>query len=282
MRTMLRAIALYLALSLPAAAQQIYPVKNWYWVVFDSSFGTTVWNGDTGAFVSNTDAAYETWLTAISTTPFAQTQALASPVASVTNNGNGHPRITLLNPIAGINAWGTGTLKTIFGTCSANATGNFAITQVTSSQVDLNTVTFDSTCGAGGTIGAASTINTSAQLNSLINSYVLTCYFQNNPSSNTQTSAANILLTSPAPRLQIITLSTTSKNVQMPQANLFTSCFPIGWPVVINNPGSNAFAVTDFGAMSTLAASVAAGTTWEFYLTGNASQQGTWKAVQVQ
>lgn len=280
MRMMLRAVALCLALSLPAAAQ-FYPT-SWYWVVQDQMPTVQVWNGSTGAFVSNTDATYEAWLTSIANSPFSQAYALASPVCAVTNNGNGHPRITLCNSVITGYGWGSGVVKTIFGTCSTNATGNFVVTQIAVNQVDLNSVTFDSTCGVGGTIGAATTIVTAASLNSFINSYVLNCYFQNSASANTQTSAANILLTNPAARLQVITMSTTGKNVQMPQANLFTSCFPVGWPVIINNPGTNAFAVTDFGAMNTLAASVAAGTTWEFYLTGNASQLGTWKAVQVQ
>lgn len=279
MKTFYRAIALYLALLLPASAQQIYPTKNWYWVVFDSSFTTTVWNGDTGAFVSNTDAAYETWLTAISISPFAQTLALASPIASITNNGNGHPRITLTNPIINGYGWSTGVVKTIFGTCSANATGSFVMTQVALNQLDLNTVTFDSACGAGGTIGAATTIDTAAHLNSFINSYVLTCYFQNNGSANTQSSSANIVLSNPAARLQVITLTTTGKNVQMPQANLFGSCFPIGWPVTIVNAGSNAFAVTDFGAMNTLISAVAPGEAWRLYPTALSNQQGTWEPL---
>lgn len=276
----LTAFMLWLALSLPSSAQ-FYPT-SWYWVVNDSMPTVQVWNGATGAFVSNTNGAYETWLTAISTSPFSQAFSLASPICAVTNNGNAKPRITLCNSIINNFGWGTGAVKTIFGTCSTNATGSLAITQVSANQVDLNGAVFDSSCGVGGVIGSATAIDTAANLNSFINSFVLPCYFQNSASANTQTSAANIVLSNPAARLQVITMSTTGKNVQMPQANLFTSCFPVGWPVVVNNPGTNAFAVTDFGAMSTLAASVAAGTTWEFYLTGNASQQGTWKAVQVQ
>lgn len=271
---------LWLALTLPSGAQ-FFPT-SWYWIVNDSMPTVQVWNGRTGAFVSNTDATYESFLTTIATSPVSQAFSLASPICAITNNGNAHPRITLCNSIINNFGWNTGVVKTIFGTCSTNATGSLAITQVAINQVDLNGVLFDSACGVGGVIGAATVIDTAANLNIFVNSYGLTCYFQNSASANVQTSAANILLTNPAARFQSITMSTTGKSVQMPQANLFTSCFPVGWPVVINNPSTNAFAVTDFGAMSTLAASVTTNTTWEFYLTGNASQQGTWKAVQVQ
>lgn len=282
---MIRAVVALLALLaalLPALAQ-VYPF-TWYWVVGDTLPSSQVWNGATGAFVSNTDATYEAWLTALANGQLqSQGIGIASPICNVTNNGN--DRITLCNSINNGNGWATNQFKTVFGVGGVpGVNGNWAINNANAvpPQVDLQGSTFTGAYTSGGVIGAGTYITTNAQLLTMINSYALSCYLQNAASSNTQTSAANILLTNPAPRLQIITMSTTGKNVQMPQANLFASCFPIGWPVVINNPGSNAFAVTDFGAMNTLAASVAAGTTWEFYLTGNASQQGTWKAVQVQ
>jgi hypothetical protein len=84
--------------------------------------------------------------------------------------------------------------------------------------------------------------------------------------------------TSPSSNLIASIMDVTSNNstykLQMPSATEASN----GQTVLFNNPGVNTFTVTD--TLGTTILSAAPGTTWQLYLTDNATAAGTWRAFQ--
>jgi hypothetical protein len=238
----LRRFVLALALLFPQVAlAQIYPT-SWYFSVTDSTPSTTVWNTATGAFVSNTGGAYQTWLSAI-VGQVGSGAGLASPISNVTNNGSGLVRITVANPFFVGSNWRTGQYKTVFGVGGATgANGVCLLTVISSTQVDCQGSTFGGTYTSGGTIGAGPVIDTAANLNILINQYNLSQVSQ--LSTIPLTILATATLSNPVYTTQFVTIAAGAQTVTMPQANLFGS-IPIGYQIKFHSTGPSIWTLKD-------------------------------------
>ena len=95
---------------------------------------------------------------------------------------------------------------------------------------------------------------------------------------NTASSASNITLTNPMNNVQNITLTTTSKKLILPAMNATAS--PVaGGTIVVNNVGSNTFAVDAADGTTAVAASVAAGQSVTILVTSNATSNGAFTVL---
>ena len=77
-----------------------------------------------------------------------------------------------------------------------------------------------------------------------------------------------------ATRIMDVTPSTSGVSIRLPAANKTST----GNTILFNNRGASTFTVRD--SAGTQIVTVAAGTLWQVYLTGNATAAGTWQSLQ--
>lgn len=137
---------------------------DWYYTALDSTPATQVWESKSGAFVSNTSAAYKTFLAALLVDPVHRGYVVS--VTGAADNGSGLIRLTLSFVPGG---WTTGQYKTVdavAGTTEAN--GAWAITVIDSTTVDLQGSAFVHAYTSGGLIGSGDVVATVAGVYAII------------------------------------------------------------------------------------------------------------------
>lgn len=93
--------------------------------------------------------------------------------------------------------------------------------------------------------------------------------------ANAQSSSANITLTAPAKNIQLITLTTTGKNLILPAMNITQSPVVGGTPLTVYNAGTNSFSVVAQDGTTAIVSGLLTGQFVNLYLTNAATANGT-------
>lgn len=196
----------------------IFDVRKWYWIVNDTTPGTTVFSSASYSFVANNDATYLTWL-AEPNAGGAGDKGSGYTINSAVDNGSGKTRISVDSTA----------LLTTGERFNFGVNGNQQITVIDPTTIDLLGLNFSSYVAVAGFTGA-SIIDTAAHLYGYINSFNLPTYER---ATNVQSSSSDITLTNPVATIQDITLTGAASKVIMPPIAVGSP--PIGKPVTINN-----------------------------------------------
>jgi hypothetical protein len=286
-------------LSAPAHAQAPTPTA-YYWQVADTSPTMFVWETTSGAFVANTSAAYQAWLTQQS-----QLSPAIAPAATVcgVNNNSFTVQLKLCNPTL-MGGWATGQIKTVFGVGGVpGANGTFPITvdDISNGLVSLQGAGYSGAWTSGGIIGAAPTMTTSVQLWAVIDKYnrafyaaeqgclyafLAGCSVDRNlsvtgsPPSCTGSGPSTCTLVNPAYPVYFLGALGATTAIYLPQANLFGSP-PLGMPIVFFNGSGVAGTIYDHGGPGGMPApaplvTFTSSQTVTVYLYDNGSPYGSW------
>lgn len=254
-----------------AQAQQCTNTLNYgYYVVGDTNPGSQVFlsTQTSAAFVANSDATFQTWLTS-------GFGCLASTITSTADNGAGLIRVTVPNATGFI----TGQYWVISGTSTA-ADGKWQITSISSTTFDLVGSTWDGNAASTGSVYGPGYFGSATALYAAINSAALSYFNLVGPSYyNVNGSAVDVTLTDPAATLVLARFTGGGLSLILPPANTPTST-PIGVPYMVNGDFSGAtFTLKDAsgGAVGTIRPGDLA-ITW---LTSNATAAGTRQGVTI-
>lgn len=211
-------------------APSVFNDADWYWVVGDHNPTTEVYSTASNAYVANNAAAFLTWLSA--PTHWGTRREITNAV----DDGTGKVRLT--TDSSGMQTGQVWNINEVGGTTEAN--GNFVITVINATTIDLDTVSFVHAYTSGGFIQGPTIIDTNANLYERIDS-IARSKFKN--SYATYSTGSNIVLTNPPPTLVEVTAS-ANINLTLPAMNTVNS-LPVGWPFEIRSlTSSGAFTVT--------------------------------------
>lgn len=237
------ALGLVLALPIPAYAQ--FDLLHAYFIALDTSPTTQVFNAETGAFVAFSDATYNTWLTNGDTTGYTITYASISAAS----NAAGLARLTV-NTTA---AFQTGQKWHVSGTGGVYD-GNWTLTVIDATHVDLQSSTF-TTSVTSGSISGPSVSNTLAALWPQFDSYAQSAP---RPGYAALTGAGPIAMTNPTSSVATATSMARFTSIlasddlaNMPNANSPNS-IPKGIPFYLFNANSTALTVRAQDGTTTL------------------------------
>lgn len=239
-------------------------ITSVYWVVGDTNPTTSVYDPARG-YVTNSDATFLTWLASAGACP-----VTGGAISAAVTNG-GLVKLTVAS---------TANLQTsqewrVYGTDSAVYDGNWVITVNDATHVTLQGSTF-SVNVTGGAIYGPQVIATNAALMTNVNSYnalvARTGY-------NSITSAVNVVLTNPMAQFQLVSISTTGKNVKLPVANV-VGAPPIGAVTRFFNNGSISFQI-NLSDATLLYNPINTNDFTDLILVDNTTAVGTWRALPV-
>lgn len=237
---------------------------DWYWIVNDTNPTTQVWSTASNAYVANTAAAFLTWLSANNSQ--ANPPGSAFPIHGMANNGVGLIRVQLGSTAA----LQTGQQFNVSGqTGQAAATGNWVITVIDATHIDLQASTFNAgdPWVTGGMVQGASIIDTSLNLSVAFNTVTLASW---TVSQVSQSSATNIQLTNPCPAFNSCSISAAGHSVILPQMNT-PSGVPEGQLITVRNDGtfSIPFGVKEYPGSGSDLVLLYPGVSATFYITNN-------------
>lgn len=236
----------------------VFDVRKWYWIVNDTTPGTTVFSSASYSFVANNDATFLAWL--------------ADPVAGGAGDvGSGYTILTATNSAGNTRITVDSTaLLTTGERFNFGVNGNQQITVVNATTIDLLGLPFASYVAVTGFTGA-SIIDTAAHLYGYINSFNLPTYER---STNTQSSASNITLTNPVATIQDITLTGAANKLIMPPIAVGSP--PIGKPITINNRANDRTIGVYANDGTTLITNVDRGGSASIAVKNNTTTNGQW------
>ena len=253
-----------LFVSHPVAAQAPYNILNWYWIVGDSSPTSRVFSSASGTSVVNSDATYLTWLTAtVGANPN------GGPITGATNNGSGAIRITI-GGTANFQTNQEWNISGVIGTTEAN--GNWPITVVDGTHIDLQGSTFSNAYASGGIVSGPSIIDTQVHLYAQFDLYAQSII---RPGYKSYSTTGPVTITNPVAWFTSMEASTTPIMI-MPQANLPSSP-PLGYPLVIYNADETTPLTINLSDTSTTIAGIGPALTAILIPVANTSTNGTWE-----
>lgn len=281
MKSLARLLAAFLFVAVTAsnAVAQTYPTY-WYWQVADTNPTTQVWEATSGAFVSNTSTNFTTWLTAVAAQS-ARFGGLAQTICNVTDNGSGHPRISVACPgNPGFPSGVTGQTKTITGVGGATGVNGAAVaTFVDQFTVDMLTETFGGTYTSGGVIGSGAPMDTATNMYAAINRYNVEQWSSGQANYTIPSITSTTVLTNPVSPVVIVDIGIGAQTINMPQANLFGG-LPMGVPISFANFQSTS-PWTLLDSSNTSLATVPVGYNLVVILTANNSTHGGYSVTLV-
>lgn len=276
LKTLVRVALLAAAFCLPGlpAQAQVFPT-NWYWVVADTNPTTQVFQSSSGTFVSNTTAAYNTWLANCNAGGYDPLCAgLTAAITGAADNGSGLCRLTTSVP----GNWNTGDIKTVEGIVGAtNCNGAWTITVVNPTTIDLQSSAISGqTYTSGGVIGSGPPSSTAAALYQGINNYNVG-QWNNSSGSFTSSTLASTTLTNPVRPFITITYSAGNATLTMPKQDLFGS-IPLGIPITVlfNGSGANHLTIYEADGSTIIGIVYGAGDEITFTPTFNTTTNGGW------
>ncbi len=274
MRKFLLAVAAYISLLAPAAAQT-FP-SDWYWQVGDTNPTTQVWKSVSGQMVVDTTSSFTTFLTSCATS----CPGLAATVTGVADNGSGACRLTVISVPGN---WATSQTKwvaSISGATGCNSTSNtntaWTITVIDSTHVDLQGSTFGGVYTSGGVIGTGTLIDTLANLNALFNGFSVSQWPSNSVGSTTVSGSTNNL-TNPMTAL-IIGNRSGASIINLPPMG-FPNSPPINQPITIIQAGSGVLTINAQDGSSLVASLLGTNDVLVLVPTGNSSLNGSWRVI---
>jgi hypothetical protein len=246
-----------------------YNVSNWMWIVGDTSPTTQVYSSAAGGMIANNSAAFLTWLTG-------RAAAIAIgdhdgyAIGGATDNGSGLIRLTVTTTARMQNnqRWA------IAGSGSANVDGNWPITVVNATQIDLQgSNSAYASAVTGGYVLGATFIDTMANLTSVLNRAAFTRFQE---ATKSFTSAVDVALDNPLAATSLINITAAGKSVTLPAMNAVNSV-PVGIPFVMVNTGAFAFTLKD--KSGTALGELAPQASWQLINTTNATIAGAFQTI---
>jgi hypothetical protein len=246
-----------------------YNVSDWMWIVGNTSPTTQVYSSAAGGMIANNSAAFLTWLSG-------RAAAIAIgdhdgyAIGGATDNGSGLIRLTVTTTARMQNnqRWA------VAASGSANVDGNWPITVVNATQIDLQGSN-SAYAGAvtGGYVLGATFIDTMANLTSVLNRAAFTRFQE---ATKSFTSAVDLALDNPLAATSLINITAAGKSVTLPAMNAVNSV-PVGIPFVMVNTGAFAFTLKDkFG---TALGELAPQASWQLINTTNATIAGAFQTI---
>src|SRR5258708_1259035 len=238
-----------------------FVISDWYWIVNDTNPTTQVYSTASGTMVSNTAAAYFTWL---NNGNFGSGRIITNAI----NNNSGRIRLTV-NSTAGIQTGQYFNISGIVGTTEAN--GNKQITIIDSTTIDLNNVSFVTPYASGGLLQGPTIIDTAANLAIALNQAAVVTYVSG---ASVLSASSDITLTNPLPQRTIITLTGAASKIILPAMNASNSV-PLGTPFYIALPDASKIGNIYLNDGVSLVRTVLPGSLCDLTLTDNSTQNGT-------
>lgn len=246
-----------------------YNVSDWMWIVGDTNPTTQVYSSAAGGMIANNSAAFLTWLSG-------RAGAIAIgdhdgySIGAAADNGSGLIRLTVTTTAR----MQTGQRWAVAGSGSANVDGNWPITIVNATQIDLQgSNSAWASAVTGGYVLGATFIDTMANLTSVLNRAAFTRFQE---ATKSFTSAVDLALDNPLAATSLISMTASGKSVTLPAMNAVNSV-PVGVPFSIVNTGAFAFTLKD-KAGSTLG-EFAPEASWQLTNTTNATAAGSFQTI---
>ncbi len=246
-----------------------YNVSDWMWIVGDTSPTTQVYSSAAGGMIANNSAAFLTWLNG-------RAAAIAIgdhdgyAIGGATDNGSGLIRLTVTTTARMQNnqRWA------VAGSGSANVDGNWPITIVNGTQIDLQGSN-SAHAGAvtGGYVLGATFIDTMANLTAVLNRAAFTRFQE---ATKSFTSAVDLALDNPLAATSLINMTAAGKSVTLPAINAVNSV-PVGIPFVMVNTGAFTFTLKD--KAGTALGELAPQASWQLTNTTNATIAGAFQTI---
>jgi hypothetical protein len=246
-----------------------YNIGDWMWIVGDTNPTTQVYSSAAGGMIANNSAAFLTWLSG-------RAAAIAIgdhdgyAIGGATDNGSGLIRLTVTTTARMQNnqRWA------VAGSGSANVDGNWPITVVNATQIDLQGSN-SAYAGAvtGGYVLGATFIDTMANLTSVLNRAAFTRFQE---ATKSFTSAVDLALDNPLAATSLINMTAAGKAVTLPAMNAVNSV-PVGIPFVMVNTGGFTFTLKD--KAGTALGELAPQASWQLINTTNATIGGAFQTI---
>jgi hypothetical protein len=246
-----------------------YNVSDWMWIVGNTSPTTQVYSSAAGGMIANNSAAFLTWLSG-------RAAAIAIgdhdgyAIGGATDNGSGLIRLTVTTTARMQNnqRWA------VAASGSANVEGNWPITVINATQIDLQGSN-SAHAGAvtGGYVLGATFIDTMANLTSVLNRAAFTRFQE---ATKSFTSAVDLALDNPLAATSLINITAAGKSVTLPAMNAVNSV-PVGIPFVMVNTGAFAFTLKD--KSGTALGELAPQASWQLINTTNATIAGAFQTI---
>jgi hypothetical protein len=246
-----------------------YNVSDWMWIVGDTNPTTQVYSSAAGGMIANNSAAFLTWLSG-------RAGAIAIgdhdgySIGAAADNGSGLIRLTVTTTAR----MQTGQRWAVAGSGSANVDGNWPITIVNATQIDLQgSNSAWASAVTGGYVLGATFIDTMANLTAVLNRAAFTRFQE---ATKSFSSAVDLALDNPLAATSLISMTAAGKSVTLPAMNAVNSV-PVGVPFSIVNTGAFAFTLKD-KAGSTLG-EFAPEASWQLTNTSNATAAGSFQTI---
>jgi hypothetical protein len=246
-----------------------YNVSDWMWIVGDTNPTTQVYSSAAGGMIANNSAAFLTWHSG-------RAAAIAIgdhdgyAIGGATDNGSGLIRliVTTTARMQNNQRWA------VAGSGSANVDGNWPITVVNATQIDLQGSN-SAYAGAvtGGYVLGATFIDTMANLTSVLNRAAFTRFQE---ATKSFTSAVDLALDNPLAATSLINITAAGKSVTLPAMNAVNSV-PVGIPFVMVNTGAFTFTLKD--KAGTALGELAPQASWQLTNTTNATIAGAFQTI---
>lgn len=219
----------------------MYNVFDWYWLVGDTNPTTQVYSSKSNAYVANTSAQYLAWLLDPNVGGASGSGSAFSITNAVSGTG-GKIRLTIFPSTSTMQTNQQWNVSSVLGTVEAN--GNWLITIIDSTHIELQGSTFVNPYNAGGLLTGATEIDTDAHLRRVINTAAAETITQTGSNAaSTQTSGVDITLTNPPPLYIGVSMTANGKKLILPPMNAPQSLAK-GQVMVVENTGSFDFTIT--------------------------------------